>query len=710
MSREWQIFVPGVGQHDNIGDVILRRELIQWLRPFGKLHVYVGAAPDGYAEALGTGDDDEIYYGFGRWYRALLKAAVRRNAAYVFKPGEIQLTLLGMKEHIGMLPALALVRLGGGVVARVGVGSRNFDPIPRALMRPSILLSHLTAWRDTRTAMYMRGRLMPDLAFGQGGSAIDEPQEEPERGLLIVSMRSDRDFVSEEWRAAVTEIAHKYQLEIVTIVQVLRDRERSAVLAEELGGRLHDWDGTSPLLHEETLRELYRGARIVVSDRLHVLIAAVTEGAAPAALLTDDSDKIDRHFAAAGIDGVSLSAGASGSRELTGHLEKQLNRSGQMFKAVDDARLQLAEVRSELAALFDAYGKNDGAEQRVWHVGRSGDVAGGMTQVVNGYIDWNFERTSSHLIVSRDGTRGVRGAFLMAKSIVRLARMKPTSRDVMVVHLSQRGSFIREGLLLSLASVRGFATIAHIHGSEFVQFSERAPRLVRRVLRRADEVIVLSDLTREAIRRLVPDADIRLVPNAVGSGAVMEKGPAVVFGGAVSRRKGVDTLLKAWERVGVSRPDWTLKVLGPVKDEEYRKALVQNVEMPGSVPHAELMTELATAEIAVLPSFDEAMPVFLIEAMANGCAVLSTSVGGIEALLEGGAGLVIEPGDVDQLADSLALLIDDEEFRHETAARGRARYEEHYSMSSLAPVLEETWAAARSTRYGLGSSDTGTPS
>ncbi|MET1017307.1 MAG: hypothetical protein ABWX76_10845, partial [Leifsonia flava] len=58
------IFVPGVGQYDNIGDIILRRQLIAWLKPLGRLHVYVGASPEGYAESLGVGTDDVVYRSF----------------------------------------------------------------------------------------------------------------------------------------------------------------------------------------------------------------------------------------------------------------------------------------------------------------------------------------------------------------------------------------------------------------------------------------------------------------------------------------------------------------------------------------------------------------------------------------------------------------------------------------------------------------------
>ena len=135
------------------------------------MHVYVGHSPWGYDDGLRLGPDDKVYRSLVRWYAALAREALAGRAHSVFKPGEIQLTLIGMKEHLVMLPGIALVRLGGGKVIRAGVGTRNFAPLPRAIMWPSMALSSYTRWRDDRTASYMRvGAAMPDLGYGEEGN------------------------------------------------------------------------------------------------------------------------------------------------------------------------------------------------------------------------------------------------------------------------------------------------------------------------------------------------------------------------------------------------------------------------------------------------------------------------------------------------------------------------------------------------------------
>ncbi|SEN39934.1 polysaccharide pyruvyl transferase family protein [Cryobacterium sp. TMT1-3] len=341
------IFVPARGQFDNIGDILLRRQLLDWLRASGPLHVYVGDAPDGYAEGLGLGPDDVQYRSFRRWYLAALASAARGRASYVFKPGEIQLTLVGMKEHLAMLPVLALVRARHGRVARVGVGSRNFAPLPRALMGPSIALSNVSLWRDAATAGYLgQGRVMPDLAFAGAGAnqARDVPVER--RDVLVVSMRSDLDYPNSAWLAGVRTVADDNGLEIWCVTQVLRDDEKCGQLAADLGGQALRWNGTGHDEQEQRLRALYRRAAIAVSDRLHVLVGALTEGAVPAALLVDGkSDKIARHFAAAGLHDVSIISAGLSAAEIAGRLQNLLGRRTAILAGLAEAQNELQTVR-----------------------------------------------------------------------------------------------------------------------------------------------------------------------------------------------------------------------------------------------------------------------------------------------------------------------------------------------------------------------------
>jgi glycosyltransferase involved in cell wall biosynthesis len=330
---------------------------------------------------------------------------------------------------------------------------------------------------------------------------------------------------------------------------------------------------------------------------------------------------------------------------------------------------------------------------RVWHVGRRGDVAGGMTQVVNGYLAWSFDQVDVDIIVSRDGSSGLRAWRLFAAACRSIWQLPRDGRTALVVHLSQGGSFLREGVLLLLAHARGLPALAHLHGSRFVAFSQRWPRLVRHVLQRAERVIVLSDATRRAVMQWLPEARVQLVPNAVPEGPSRHKERLVVFGGAVTRRKGVDVLLAAWRDLPAAE-GWQLLVAGPWNEPDLVAQPPAGVQFLGALPHDGLMALLDQAEVAVLPSRDEAMPMFILEAMARQACVLSTTVGGIPAVLSDGCGCLVEAGDVPALRDALTRLLSDDRLRHAIAQAGARRHQARFSARAIYPRMESLWLEA----------------
>lgn len=332
-----------------------------------------------------------------------------------------------------------------------------------------------------------------------------------------------------------------------------------------------------------------------------------------------------------------------------------------------------------------------------WHIGRRGEVAGGMTQVVNGYLAWRFDEFDVRVLVSRDGTHGARALALFARAVARLTTLGGRRRDVVVAHLSQGGSFLREGVLLRLARARGFATVAQLHGSSFREFADRRPDLVRRVLSAASIVLTLSDESAEVARRFVPADRVVLLPNAVPHGADADKGRTVVFGGSVSHRKGVDVLVRAWRAVGACS-GWRLLIAGPVADPDVVDADLPDAEFLGAIEHARLMELLESSSVAVLPSRDEAMPMFILEALARRNCVIATRVGGIASVLDADRGLLIDPDDVDQLEDALRTALFDDAARARIAEAGARSFDAEFSARAVYPRVERVWSDALARR------------
>jgi ribosomal protein L12E/L44/L45/RPP1/RPP2 len=190
---------------------------------------------------------------------------------------------------------------------------------------------------------------MPDLAFGEGDDVASF--DASARDILVVSMRGDRRGVPQAWIEGVRGFANRHGLKIHAVTQVERDAPLSRQLAEALGGTCVDWHGAAHHAKEVQLNDIYRRARITVSDRLHVLIASYTHGAIPVALQTDDSRKISRHFQAIGVEGVACNASTLNAASIEAVLDEAMRNGATVLGALPAARARLEDVRKEIARL-----------------------------------------------------------------------------------------------------------------------------------------------------------------------------------------------------------------------------------------------------------------------------------------------------------------------------------------------------------------------
>ncbi|MFF7682022.1 hypothetical protein ACFZA2_04600 [Microbacterium sp. NPDC007973] len=298
------IFVLGSGQEDNIGDVVLRRTMFDQLRTRGTLHVFLGPATPEFVTALALSDDDVVYHEKAAWRSALWRSIRRgRGTWFVDKPGELILGRRYLLAQLRMVPASLAIRLQRGRVLRLGLGQRSPEPRLTPVYRALFRLSNIVAWRDADTyATFRLGEVMPDWGFAERGSTESEG-----RDLLVLSYRSDKPVLTPALVSAVREAARSRGLGIAVVTQVGRDSPRSQELAAALDAELVDWsDGRTHGEQERLLRDVYRRSALVLSDRLHVLIVAMTEGAVPLALSMGPNYKVGRHFEAIGYSGVSV--------------------------------------------------------------------------------------------------------------------------------------------------------------------------------------------------------------------------------------------------------------------------------------------------------------------------------------------------------------------------------------------------------------------
>ncbi|MDH4147211.1 MAG: glycosyltransferase [Acidimicrobiia bacterium] len=171
-------------------------------------------------------------------------------------------------------------------------------------------------------------------------------------------------------------------------------------------------------------------------------------------------------------------------------------------------------------------------------------------------------------------------------------------------------------------------------------------------------------------------------------------------------KKGFDVLLEA-----VARLDGDVKLRlvgdGPLRDDLTARAralgLDDRVDFVGRRTHAQLPAMYRSADVVVVPSVVDAagdrdgLPNVVLEAMACGCAIVASDVAAIAtAVTDGRTGLLVAPGQPDELAAALAHLGADPASRHRLGTAARERVEQDFELGTCAgtfcDVLEESYA------------------
>lgn len=352
-----KVFVPVVGQDDNLGDSVLRRGLLRALRSSGaEMHVYVGTNSADYCSALGLDSTDVLYSGWDEWFRALVKASWREgHTSIALNAGESRV----QKKHsyIGLryLLAIALVRLRRGAALQTGVGLRLPVATGPQLARIALRLASLVTWRDPESMAAMKvGTVAPDWGFY--AQEVQPSHLDGTRPYLAISIRGDRPAPSDDWVNAVKGLAAEEGLIPLIVVQVKRDADRAEELKERLGptAQVDTWATGTHQDREREVRDIYRRSRAAVSDRLHVLILAMTEGAAPIGFTPGAVEKVQRTLLPVGYDTSCFSVVGADPVDTVSRLRKLIVPGEKVLGDAQTAHDHLQTLSDEAGALITA--------------------------------------------------------------------------------------------------------------------------------------------------------------------------------------------------------------------------------------------------------------------------------------------------------------------------------------------------------------------
>lgn len=339
-----------------------------------------------------------------------------------------------------------------------------------------------------------------------------------------------------------------------------------------------------------------------------------------------------------------------------------------------------------------------------------GPVGGGMYRLADYLIQSQSEWEPARLQAL--DTRGQAGAAMsvmvltMALGRILAGRLSGRLRGVHV-NMAERLSVFRKGAVVLFARALGLPVVLHLHAAQMPRFYRRLPAplqvVVRRVFARASTVLVLGPRARAFVvdELGVPPDKVQVLLNGVPRAPLARRTPRqgepfrIVFVGNLLERKGVTDLLHALARLRADSQagPWLARFAGGGDVQHYR-AMTQAlgldgcVEFTGWAEQGEVAQLLAAADVLVLPSHDEGLPLAILEALSHGTAVICTPVGEIPALLRDGVHARFVPvGNVEALSSALVELMRQPALREQLELGGRQLYDAQFSVDAFAARL-----------------------
>lgn len=302
---------------------------------------------------------------------------------------------------------------------------------------------------------------------------------------------------------------------------------------------------------------------------------------------------------------------------------------------------------------------------KVLMIGAGRDVKGGVSTVVNQYYEAHLDEKTDlkYIATMRDGGK-LRKGLVAAKALAEF-RSCINDYDIVHVHMASRASFYRKSQFIKMAKKHGKKIIIHMHGAQFDIFydnecNERQKKWVRDIFSLADAVIALSEEWKEFLSKICDPQKIIVLYNSVKIPEFHRENyddGKVLFLGRLGKRKGTYDLISAISEIAKRVPQVHFYFggdgeIGKCKEMCVQQGIQNNVTFLGWVSGEEKEKWLQESSTYVLPSYNEGMPMSLLEAMSYGDVVISTRVGGISKVIENKSnGYLFNAGDVQELIE-----------------------------------------------------------
>lgn len=342
-------------------------------------------------------------------------------------------------------------------------------------------------------------------------------------------------------------------------------------------------------------------------------------------------------------------------------------------------------------------------------IGPALDMKGGISAVSKTLMDSEFGDNLKIIYISSyiDGTSidkikaAIWGLFKMLLMLI------TKKIDIVHIHAASRGSFRRKINYFLLAKIFNKKVIYHIHGAEFMLYFDEVnsieKRIITKLLENVDQVIALSNNWKKDLKSIAPKAKIEVIHNPVNVSTFClpnknRKNINVLFMGRLGERKGIYDLLSVISTINKRHKHVFFHLCGDgdvekVKDIVIKNNMEKNVFIPGWINLEQKLDYFAAGSIYILPSYNEGLPISILEAMASSLPIIATNVGGIpEAVEHKKNGYLVLPGDKLNLEKYLLLLIENEELRNELGEYSFKKCNEYFDINIVKEKIKSIYS------------------
>ena len=278
-------------------------------------------------------------------------------------------------------------------------------------------------------------------------------------------------------------------------------------------------------------------------------------------------------------------------------------------------------------------------------------------------------------------------------------------KEIRIVHLlsAEKGSFLRKSILLLTAKILGKKAIINFHSCNPNLFYKDdifpLSFFVNSILNKANLILVLSAQWQRILSNKCNNSNIKILYNPVVLKEPIQRNSEcvnILFMGRLGKRKGAYDLIEMAKYLTSNNVKINMYGDGEVKQIIHlvnENNLNNIINVAGWIKGDEVKEAYRNADIFILPSYDEGLPMSILEAMAYSLPVISTPIGGIpDQVIDGVNGFLVSPGDIKKFAEKIDFLVSNKNEREKMRQESYKIAREKFDINSIITQLENLYS------------------